>query len=249
MLPGVLRRFPGNARPPSLPNADGRHYFPAVKSRLLAFLILTATCFAQQEKRDIKALEAKAAAGDAAAQIALGLVYDTGDKVAGVEQDRRKAAEWFQKAAAQGVAEAQFNLGTMYEMGVGVKKDEKKALEWLEKAATQGFADAQFNVANMYATGRGTEKNLSRAITWYDKAGVQGMTRAQYNLGYLYAKGDKDEGLEPNSVKAYAWLSLAAADGDPGAKKLRDLIAGKVNDEQMAVLKKVAAELAAKVKH
>ena len=227
--------------------ATGITFF-IVKSHLLTFFLLTATCLAQQEKTDFKALETKAAAGDANAQIALGLVYDKGDKNAGVLQDRRKAAEWFQKAAAQGVAEAQFNLGTMYEVGAGVKKDEKKALEWFEKAATQGFADAQFNLANMYATGRGTEKNLSRAITWYDRAGVQGMTRAQYNLGYLYAKGDKDEGLQPNSVKAYAWLSLGAADGDPAAKKLRDLIESKVNVEQMAVLKKVAAELAAKVK-
>lgn len=228
-----------------MPNANDRHYFPNVKSRLLAFLILTAACLAQQEKPDIKALETKAAAGDAEAQIALGLAYDNG---AGVERDRRKAAEWFQKAAAQGVAEAQFNLGTMYEVGAGVKKDEKKALEWFEKAAAQGFADAQFNLANMYATGRGTEKNLSRAITWYDRAGVQGMTRAQYNLGYLYAKGDQDEGLQPNSVKAYAWLDLAAAAGDPAATKLRDLIESKVSTQQMAVLKKVAAELKAKIK-
>ncbi len=222
--------------------------FPTVKSQLLTFFLLAAACTAQEEKLDIKALETKAAGGDAAAQIALGLVYDNGDKVAGIERDRRKAAEWFQKAAAQGAAEAQFNLGTMYEMGAGVKKDEKQALEWFEKAAAQGFADAQFNLANMYATGRGTEKNLSRAITWYDRAGVQGMTRAQYNLGYLYAKGDKDEGLQPNSVKAYAWLSLAAAAGDPAATKLRDLIASKVTTQQKAVLEKVAAELKAKIK-
>ena len=222
--------------------------FPIVKSQLLTFFLLTATCLAQQEKADFKALETKAAAGDAAAQIALGLVYDKGDKDAGVLQDRRKAAEWFQKAAAQGVVEAQFNLGTMYEAGIGVRKDEKKALEWFAKAAGQGFADAQFNLANMYATGRGTEKNLSRAITWYDRAGVQGMTRAQYNLGYLYAKGDEAEGLQPNSVKAYAWLDLAAADGDPAAKKLRDFIESKVSTQQMAVLKKVAAELKAKIK-
>lgn len=233
-----------------------------MKIRLLTFLILTTACLAQQDAPDpkalekkaaedaaaaqianFKALEKKAADGDAAAQIALGLAYDGGR---GVEQDRRKAVEWFQKAAAQGSPEAQFNLGTMYARGTGVKKDDAKAFSWFEKAAEQGFADAQFNLANMYKEGRGTEKNLSRAITWFDRAGIQGMTRAQYNLGYLYAAGG--EGVPANSVKAYAWLSLAAADGDPAAKKLCDLIWSKATPVQHETLKKVADDLATKIK-
>lgn len=207
--------------------------------------MLAATCLAQQDAPDVKALEKKAASGDAEAQIAIGMAYDQGK---GVTQDRRKAAEWFGKAAAQGVPQAQFNLGTMYDYGVGVRKNEAKALEFFEKAAVQGMADAQFNLANMYAEGRGTPQDLRKAITWYDRAGIQGMTRAQYNLGLLYAKGAKKQGLMPNSVKAYAWVSLAAADGDPAAIKLRDLIESKSNDEQKVILKKFAAELAAKVR-
>ncbi len=178
-----------------------------LKRLTLLFALLSTTCFAQ-EAPDVKSLTKKAEAGDVTAQIALGLAYDQGK--GGLEQDRRKAAEWFGKAAAQGAAEAQFNLGTMYDLGAGVKKDQAKALEFFGKAAAQGMADAQFNLANMYATGRGTEQDLSKAIEYYDKAGIQGMTRAQYNLGLLYAKGAKEQGLQPNSVKAYAWLSLAA---------------------------------------
>lgn len=215
-----------------------------LKRLTLLFTLLATQCLAE-DVPDVKALATKAAAGDVGAQIALGLAYDQGK---GVEQDRRKAAEWFGKAAAQGSAEAQFNLGTMYDVGVGVKKDAAKAVEFFTKAAEQGMADAQFNLANMYEQGRGTEQDLGKAITWYDKAGIQGMTRAQYNLGLLYAKGAKEQGLAPNSVKAYAWLSLAAAEGDPAAKKLRDLIERKSNVEQKVILKKVAAELAAKVK-
>jgi TPR repeat protein len=72
------------------------------------------------------------------------------------------------------------------------------------------------------------------------------MTRAQYNLGLMYAAG---EGVPANSVKAYAWLSLAAADGDPAAKKLADFIWSKTTTEaQKETLKKVAADLATKIK-
>ena len=51
-----------------------------------------------------------------------------------------------QKAAEQGDAMAQFNLGQCYTNGTGVEKDEQKAVEWYKKAAEQGHAGAQFNL-------------------------------------------------------------------------------------------------------
>ena len=55
----------------------------------------------------------------------------------GVKQDSAKAAEWFKKAAEQGNAGAQFNLGKMYEVGDGVEQDSVKAADWYKKAAMQ----------------------------------------------------------------------------------------------------------------
>ena len=46
-------------------------------------------------------------------------------------------------AAEQGNAEAQFNLGVMYDNGQGVKQDYFKAVEWYQKAAEQGHPLAQ----------------------------------------------------------------------------------------------------------
>jgi TPR repeat protein len=51
--------------------------------------------------------------------------------------------EWYRKAAAQGHATAQSNLGACYDQGEGVRKDADKAVEWLRKAADQGDAQAQ----------------------------------------------------------------------------------------------------------
>ena len=63
-------------------NAGIPHYSPAiVKTLLLALIILTTACFAQQEAADFKALEKKAADGDAEAQIALGLAGKDRDEV------------------------------------------------------------------------------------------------------------------------------------------------------------------------
>jgi TPR repeat protein len=42
---------------------------------------------------------------------------------------------WYKKAANQGYAEAQFNLGIAYTIGKGVLKDYKQAVYWYQKAA------------------------------------------------------------------------------------------------------------------
>mmetsp|Transcript_19710 Transcript_19710/g.54266 ORF Transcript_19710/g.54266 Transcript_19710/m.54266 type:complete len:156 (+) Transcript_19710:584-1051(+) len=52
----------------------------------------------------------------------------------GVDQDSGKAVQYFQHAADQGHAGAQFNLGCCYELGQGVDQDHGKAVlkVWLE---------------------------------------------------------------------------------------------------------------------
>ena len=53
-----------------------------------------------------------------------------------------KALECFKKAADQGNARAQYNLGCSYEYGEGVSKDINEAKNWYKKAADQGFEEA-----------------------------------------------------------------------------------------------------------
>ncbi|HJL65723.1 MAG TPA: tetratricopeptide repeat protein, partial [Arenicellales bacterium] len=56
----------------------------------------------------------------------------------------------FRPLAEQGDADAQYNLGVMYEKGRGVPQDDKIALKWFTLAAEQGFARAQHNLGVMY---------------------------------------------------------------------------------------------------
>jgi TPR repeat protein len=59
------------------------------------------------------------------------------------------------------------------------------------------------------------------AIRLFRPLAEQGNARAQHLIGVMYHKG---EGVARNSVRAFAWFSLAAAHGDRGAKaKLRDV--------------------------
>ena len=56
----------------------------------------------------------------------------------GVVQDYKEAVRWFRKAAEQGDAEAQYNLGAMYDIGQGVVQDYTRAHMWMNIAASSG---------------------------------------------------------------------------------------------------------------
>ena len=79
-----------------------------------------------------------------------------------------------EKAAEQGNALAQANLGVMYRDGMGVTQDDEQAVEWWKKAAEQENAIAQFNLGLMYGKGIGVAQSDEKAVYWFTKAAKQG---------------------------------------------------------------------------
>ena len=57
------------------------------------------------------------------------------------------AVKCLHKAAEQGDADAQFNLGLCYSKGEGVAQDKAAAAKWLRKAAEQGHQAAKEKLA------------------------------------------------------------------------------------------------------
>ena len=68
----------------------------------------------------------------------------------GKKTDGKKAAEWYQRAAEMGLAEAQVQLAGCYRRGWGVESDIDLAFEWYHKAAEQGNGWAQYALGNLY---------------------------------------------------------------------------------------------------
>jgi TPR repeat protein len=136
-------------------------------------------------------------------------------EVEGVARDDAQVAAWFRKAAEQGDADAQNNLGWMYEQGRGVAPDDAQAAAWYRKVAEQGHADAQFNLGLMHWQGKGVVRDEAQAAAWYRKAAEQGDADAQCNLGLMYEQG---KGLARDDAQAAAWFGKAAEQGDADAQ-------------------------------
>ena len=122
----------------------------------------------------------------------------------------------FLAAAKEGHIDSQFNVGVMYEQGIGIAKNDKEALFWYEKAAAQGSSAAQYNLGVLYENGRGTAVEFAKANAMYRKASVQGDALAVGNLGMLYIRGD---GVKVNKVAGVALL-LQSVTMDPSPQNL-----------------------------
>jgi septal ring-binding cell division protein DamX len=57
------------------------------------------------------------------------------------------AVHWWEKAAEQGLAEAQYNLALAYQEGAGVPRDEQMAARYYRQAAENGHSDASAAIA------------------------------------------------------------------------------------------------------
>lgn len=81
----------------------------------------------------------------------------------------------------------------------------------------------------MNSKGQGVEQNLEKAVQWYMKSAKNKFNPAQYNLGILYSQG---KGVPQDDTQAYMWFSIAAANGNKNAKRLKNKYADKIDETQ-----------------
>jgi uncharacterized protein len=144
---------------------------------------LTAAVTALQRKNypeAVRLLEPLALAGDPQAQLHLGTLYYHGH---GVRESDALAMQWFERAARQGLAEAQFQAGNMHAYGlVAVPADidaQRLAAQWYFEAARQGHAEAQYSLGILFLTGSGVTQSAKEAQKWIERAAAQGHADAR----------------------------------------------------------------------
>ena len=118
--------------------------------------------------------------------------------------------------ARRGDAEAQNNLGVMYDNGQGVAQDYNEALHWFKAAAEKGLIPAQINVGLHYANGQGVAEDYKEAEKWLRVPAEKGQPLAQFYLGALYLDG---KGFVQDDKEAERWFKAASEQGNAKAKK------------------------------
>lgn len=142
--------------------------------------------------------------GDPYAQFEMGFTFELG---LGVEQDIRKAGEFYAKAAEQGHRAAEQNLLLQH-----VSRHVKLHLPAvvfakLESKAEAGDRDAQNNLGLCFQFGYGTQQDYAQAMVWFRRAAEGGLAIAQFNVGGLYFEGN---GVEKDLAIAVDWYTKAA---------------------------------------
>ena len=175
--------------------------------------------------------------GDIKAQTFVGFAYLYG---LGTERDEKAAIRWYKKAASRGSAEAMSQLGSIY----GRREDYARSYKWFHDAAALDNSFAIWRLGIMYQKGWHVHKDNAKALNLITRSAWLNSAEAQHYLGALYAKGE----LVPKSyVRAYAWLSLAAAQNEQYAG-LRDLLEKRMAQAQIGEAQKLAVDWADKIR-
>jgi TPR repeat protein len=152
----------------------------------------------------------KAAQTSAPAMAAMGRLCATGE--GGVSQDYKQAAYWYRKAIAADGRSGQYELGLLYERGLGVPQDPVRAMELYHAAAVIDF-DAQRSLFKLYEAHLNVPSDPEKAIAWYREAAEGGNAQAQIGLGMHYEFG---RGVGANLDVASALYNLAARSREAG---------------------------------
>ena len=92
--------------------------------------------------------------------------YEAGDYVTALQ-------EW-KPFAESGDAQAQYNVGLMYDNGRGVPQDHAEAVKWYRLAAEQGDASSQRNLGVAAQLGGGVLQDDVMAHMWFNIASANG---------------------------------------------------------------------------
>ena len=140
-----------------------------------------------------------------------------------IKDSAKKALPWYKKAADMESKQACYNIGLLYEYGLGVDKDCREAIKWFQKTDYKGKdelkicelllemekrdigsnPEKQYELAELYRHSFGHDEE---AIDWYVKAAEQGYVEAMEELAFIYTAGLC--GVRKSKYEAEKWEQM-----------------------------------------
>lgn len=203
----------------------------------------------KEVKRDyakaLKLYTEAASLGDTEAQYIAGGMYYKG---LGTNKNLNYAFSLLHGAAIKGnsTPESQKILGQFFLTGKSIPRNYAEALKWYTLSAENGDRESQAELAFLYYTGLGVNRDFEKAFLWYERSAMQGLAVSQYSLGVMYYSGNGVK--KTDVVKAYAWLSLSAAQNHMDAVSARDYVETTMSPGELKESQEYALKLFEQIK-
>lgn len=232
----VLKETKNKQEPHFYGSLSGVPFFLAGSDQNIASLNDRTNAWGSLASDQALQLASLAEEGNVRAMIGLGYMsLSTRDKT---RFKPEKAFAMFTDAAARGDPEAMFELGKLYEKGIGTDQDVEKALSLYKKSADLGFADAINDLGFLYYQGAGGLKSDKvTAVKLFLKAADLRHPQAMYNVAALIDDG-LVEGKTPDDAGRYLYAALRT-----GVKDVLDQLETNPNQFKPATRKALQAEL------
>jgi hypothetical protein len=146
-------------------------------------------------------------------------------------------------AAEAGDAEAQVNVGEIYERGLNGEPNYEVAAFWYLKAAKQGNSRGQFNLGTLFEQGLGVKKSKIEALNWYRQAwGMQEDSLVFQSEASRQLEDIRNE-MEQNIKQKSTQIKLLGKQLQALQKKADQQQASTESKDEIAQLKKWVSEL------
>ena len=131
-------------------------------------------------------------------------------------EENQEAVRWYQRAVAQGDAQAMHDLANLYAIGEGTEVNIDAAVRLFESSAQQNYTPAIRVLALAYENGQlGLRVDYEQARAWLETGMKQGDYWSTHRLARIYRNGEL--GVRVDSVKASELEQLL-----PALKKTTD---------------------------
>jgi len=124
---------------------------------------------------------------------------------------------------------------------LNIEENPQEGLLYIEQSAKEGLELAALYLGRIYVTGEepNVPPNYGKALNWLDTPARKGHSEAQYYLGQMFYQG---LGVSKNNLKAYAWLNLAASQGNAQAGLIRNQLAIELSPTDLEQAQKLSLE-------
>ena len=186
----------------------------AIAKHDLAMLMLILGESAADHWKAIEWMKSAALQGLPLAQRNLGSIHFRGTKF--LKPYPAEAREWLQSAVDSGREDAEFELATMYDRGLGGDVDGARAAALYEQAASRGNRIAQVRLARLYLWGVGVPRDPERGWSILVRMLNQTGGEAERVMALCYLAGQY---VAEDRERGYEYLLAAADAGSRSAEK------------------------------